>query len=182
LVLRGRSAARIAPPLPELLSSNFNRRQTLSEPITRRNFLSRTAATAAAPALLRAQRPNEKVQVGWVGVGIRGYSLIGTLMEVSPAEAHVKAVCDSFAGHLARGKDKVQTMQKTTPDTYEDYRKMLGDKSIDAVFIMTPEHLHHDMVIAALEAGKHVYCEKPLTHTIEEGFDIIRAVERSGKK
>ncbi len=151
--------------------------------ITRRDFISRTAAaTAAAPALLRAQGANEKVEVGWIGVGIRGSSLIDILMDVSPKDAHVKAVCDTFAGHLARGKDKVQSKQKDTPDTYEDFRKMLEDKSIDAVFIMTPEHLHHDMVIAALQAGKNVYCEKPLTHTIEEGLDILRAVEKSGKK
>jgi predicted dehydrogenase len=151
--------------------------------ITRRSFIGRTAAaTAAGPAILRAQGANEKIEVGWIGVGIRGYSLIGTLMQVAPRDAHVKAVCDSFAGHLARGKDKVQSMQKDTPDTYDDFRRMLEDKSIDAVFIMTPEHLHHDMVIAALQAGKNVYCEKPLSHTIEEGLDMIRAVERSGKK
>ncbi len=155
----------------------------MSEKITRRNFVSRTAAaTAAAPAILRAQGANDKVQVGWIGVGIRGYSLIGTLMDVAPKDAHVKAVCDSFTGHLARGKDKVQTMQKDSPATYDDYRRMLEDKSIDAVFIMTPEHLHHDMVIAALQAGKNVYCEKPLSHTIEEGLDMIKAVEKSGKK
>jgi predicted dehydrogenase len=150
--------------------------------ITRRSFLHSTAATAAAPAILRAQGANEKVQVGWIGVGIRGDSLLGILMDVAPQDAHVKAVCDSFAGHLARGKDKVQTKQKDTPSTYDDYRKLLEDKSIDAVFIMTPEHLHHDMVIAALQAGKNVYCEKPLSHNIEEGFDIMKAVERSGKK
>ncbi|HYM10061.1 MAG TPA: Gfo/Idh/MocA family oxidoreductase [Bryobacterales bacterium] len=155
----------------------------MSETISRRRFLSHTAAaTAAAPAILRAQGANEKVQVGWIGVGIRGYSLIGILMEVAPKDARVKAVCDSFAGHLARGKDKVQTMQHDTPDTYEDYRKMLEDKSIDAVFIMAPEHLHHDMVIAALKAGKNVYCEKPLSHTIEEGLEMIKAVDESGKK
>lgn len=151
----------------------------MSDAITRRNFIS---AAAAAPAILRAQGTNEKVQVGWIGVGIRGYSLIETLMKVSPNDAHVKAVCDSFTGHLARGKDKVQTIQNTTPDTYDDFRRLLEDKSIDAVFIMTPEHLHRDMVIAALEAGKNVYCEKPLTHTIEEGHDILKAVQRTGKK
>ena len=62
-----------------------------------------------------------------------------------------------------------------------DYRDLLADKNVDAVFIMTPEHLHHDMAIAALQAGKHVYLEKPLAHTIEEGFDIVRAWEKSGK-
>jgi len=151
----------------------------MSSTITRRSFV---AAAAGAPAALQAQGANEKVRVGWIGVGIRGYSLLGTLMEVAPADSHVQAVCDSFTGHLARGKDKIQTIQKTSPDTYDDYRRMLDDKSIDAVFIMTPEHLHRDMVIAALEAGKHVYCEKPLTHTIEEGHDILKAVQRTGKK
>jgi len=150
--------------------------------MTRRHFLRDSTVLTAAPALLGAQGAGEKVQVGWIGVGIRGYSLLGTLMEVSAADASVKAVCDSFTGHLARGKDRVQTIQKTSPNTYDDFRRMLDDKSIDAVFIMTPEHLHRDMVLAALAAGKHVYCEKPLTHTIEEGQEILRAVERSGKK
>ena len=62
-----------------------------------------------------------------------------------------------------------------------DYHDLLADKSVDAVFIMTPEHLHHDMTIAALKAGKHVYIEKPLAHTIEEGFDIVSAWQQSGK-
>ncbi len=153
----------------------------MSDHFTRRDFLG-SGVVVAAPALLRAQGANEKVQVGWIGVGIRGYSLLEILMKVAPADAHVKAVCDSFQGHLARGKDKVQTIQGITPDTYDDFRRLLEDKSIDAVFIMTPEHLHRDMVIAALEAGKHVYCEKPLTHTIEEGHDILKAVQKSGKK
>ena len=60
-----------------------------------------------------------------------------------------------------------------------DYHELLADKSIDAVYIMTPEHLHHEMTIAALKAGKHVYIEKPLAHTIEEGFDIVKAWEQA---
>ena len=75
----------------------------------------------------------------------------------------------------------MQTIWGNTPATYVDYHDLLADKSIDAVFIMTPEHLHHDMAIAALKAGKHVYIEKPLAHTIEEGFDIVRAWKKSGK-
>ena len=69
----------------------------------------------------------------------------------------------------------MQTIWGNKPTTYVDYRELLADKSIDAVYIMTPEHLHHDMTIAALKAGKHVYIEKPLAHTIEEGFDIVNA-------
>ena len=84
-------------------------------------------------------------------------------------------MCDTFDGYIARAKDRVQTIWGNTPATYKDYHKLLADKSIDAVYIMTPEHLHHDMAIAALKAGKHVYVEKPLAHTIEEGWDIIDA-------
>ncbi len=75
----------------------------------------------------------------------------------------------------------MQTIWGNTPATYENYHDLLANKSIDAVFIMTPEHLHHDMAIAALRAGKHVYLEKPLAHTIEEGFDIVREWKKSGK-
>ena len=75
----------------------------------------------------------------------------------------------------------MQTIWGNTPATYVDYTELLADKSIDAVYIMTPEHLHHDMTIAALKAGKHVYIEKPLAHTIEEGFDIVN-VERGNQK
>lgn len=150
----------------------------MPEKITRRSFI----AAAAAPALLRAQGTKEKIQVGWIGVGVRGYGLIGSLMEVAADTAHVKAVCDTFAGNLARGKDRVESAQKTAPDTYSDYRRMLDDKSIDAVFVMTPGHLHRDMVVAALDAGKHVYVEKPLSYTIDEGLDILKAVQRSGRK
>jgi predicted dehydrogenase len=151
----------------------------MSDSITRRTFVSTSAI--AAPALLSAQSAGTKVNVGWVGLGNRGGKHIRTLMKVSKTDATVKAICDTFAPRLAKTKDDVITDQGTAPDTYHDYYKMLEDKSIDAVFIMTPEHLHHDMALAALAAGKHVYCEKPLSHTIEEGVDIVNAVKDTGK-
>ena len=75
----------------------------------------------------------------------------------------------------------MKTVWGTVPKAYKNYHKLLADKNVDAVFIMTPEHLHHDMAIAALQAGKHVYVEKPLAHTIEEGFEIIKVWQQSGK-
>jgi predicted dehydrogenase len=75
----------------------------------------------------------------------------------------------------------MQTVWGNKPKTFVDYRELLADKSIDAVYIMTPEHLHHDMAVAALRAGKNVYLEKPLAHTIEEGFDLIKVWRESGK-
>ncbi len=150
--------------------------------ISRRDFVSGSSVLATAPALLRAQTSGSKVALGWVGLGNRGGKHINTMMKVAGKDSYIKAICDTFAPRLAITKDDVVTAQKSAPDTYNDYYKMLEDRSIDAVVIMTPEHLHRDMSIAALEAGKHVYCEKPLTHTIEEGFEILAAVKKSGKK
>src|SRR5215472_9634305 len=151
--------------------------------IKRRDFLKRTAAAAAlaGPAVISARGANDKINVGWIGVGTRGNAGIDWLHSASPNDVKLTAVCDTFEGYIARAKDRVQTIWGNSPATYNDYHRLLADKSIDAVYIMTPEHLHHDMAIAALNAGKHVYVEKPLAHTIEEGWDIIDAWKKSGK-
>jgi predicted dehydrogenase len=154
----------------------------MSKSISRRNFVASSAAMAAAPAFLNAQASGSRIAIGWVGLGNRGGNHINTMMDQARGDGYIKAVCEAFAPRLAKGKDMVATKQGQAPDTYSDYYRMLEDDSIDAIVIMTPEHLHRDMAIAALDAGKHVYCEKPLTHTIEEGFEILEAVKRSGKK
>ncbi len=150
----------------------------MTTPISRRLF---AASVAAAPGILSAQSAGSKVRTAWVGLGNRGGKHIRTQMKVSKDDAIVKAICDTYSPRLAKTKDDVISDQGIAPDTYNDYYKMLADPDIDAVFIMTPEHLHRDMAIAALEAGKHVYCEKPLSHTIEEGFEILKAVEASDR-
>lgn len=150
----------------------------MNTPISRRLF---AASVAAAPGILSAQSAGSKVRTAWVGLGNRGGKHIRTQMKVSKDDAIVKAICDTYSPRLAKTKDDVISDQGIAPDTYNDYYKLLADPDIDAVFIMTPEHLHRDMAIAALEAGKHVYCEKPLSHTIEEGFEILKAVEASDR-
>ena len=152
--------------------------ETMTHSLTRRLF---TGSALAAPALLTAQTMGSKVRIGWAGLGNRGGKHIHTMMDVGKGDVTIKAICDTFEPRLAKSKDDVITKQGTAPDTYDDYYKMLADPDLDAIVIMTPEHLHRDMAIAALEAGKHVYCEKPLSHTIEEGFEILSAVEKSGK-
>src|SRR6185436_11185778 len=152
----------------------------MSDHLGRRDFL-KTSAALAAPAILRAQGANEQLNIGWIGVGTRGYAGLDWLHKAEPNNVAVTAICDTYTRHIARAKDRVQTIYGITPKTYNDYRDLLADKSIDAVYIMTPEHLHHDMTIAALRAGKHVYIEKPLAHTIEEGFDIVNEWKKSGK-
>jgi len=147
---------------------------------TRRSFLKTSAAAAALAGPFVPQRvlgANDKINIGWIGVGTRGSAGLGWLHQAAPNETQITAVCDTYQGYIARAKDIMKTVWGTTPKTYNDYRELLADKNVDAVFIMTPEHLHHDMAIAALNAGKHVYVEKPLAHTIEEGWDIVKAWE-----
>jgi predicted dehydrogenase len=155
----------------------------MNDELSRRKFV-RTSAEAAAiavPGILRAQNSNGAVRLGWVGVGIRGYYLLERLYNGSPSLAQVTAVCDTYTGNLARGKDRVQTMGGNTPKTYADYLQMLQDPGVDAVVIATPEHLHYPMFMAALKAGKHIYVEKPLAHTIEQGEEMLQAAEKSGR-
>jgi predicted dehydrogenase len=152
----------------------------MTDQLNRRNFL-KTAALAAGPAVIAARGANEKVNIGWIGVGTRGNAGLDWLHTAAPNDVQITAVCDTCQGYIARAKDRMKTIWGTTPKTYVDYRDLLADKNVDAVFIMTPEHLHHNMTIAALEAGKHVYIEKPLAHTIEEGFEILRVAERTNK-
>jgi predicted dehydrogenase len=152
----------------------------MSEDVSRRRFV-RTAGAALAPAVLSAQNVNSELQLAWIGTGSRGYYLMERLYKGGAQPFKVVATCDTYDGNLARGKDRVQTMGGNTPKTFKDYRELLQDKSIDAVVIATPEHLHHAMAIAALKAGKHIYIEKPLAHTIEEGAEIVRVAEKAGK-
>ncbi len=152
----------------------------MTDRLSRRNFMT-GAALAVGPAVLPARGASDKVTIGWIGTGSRGNYVMDMMYKAVPENVVVTAVCDTFQGNLAKGKDRVQTQGKNSPKTYVDYRELLQDASIDAVFITTPEHLHHDMAVAALKAGKHIYLEKPLAHTIEEGADIVRVAEKSGK-
>jgi len=124
--------------------------------LNRRNFL-KAAAIAAGPAVLPALGANGKVNIGWIGVGTRGYASLDWMHTAAPNDVQITAICDTCQGYIARAKDRMQTIWGSAPATYVDYNDLLADKSVDAVFIMTPEHLHHDITIAALKAGKHVY-------------------------
>jgi predicted dehydrogenase len=150
----------------------------MSQELSRRSF-ARKAAVLAAPAVLPALGANEVIRMGVIGTGGRGRYLIERSFEGNSGRFTVDAVCDTYAGNLAKGKDVVATRSGKTPRGFVDYRELLAEKELDAVIIATPEHLHHRMLLDALAAGKHVYVEKPLAHTIEECQDIMKAVARS---
>ncbi|MBI3210494.1 MAG: Gfo/Idh/MocA family oxidoreductase [Candidatus Solibacter usitatus] len=152
----------------------------MSDQHSRRDFVRSTGA-ALAPAVLSAQNVNSELQMAWIGTGSRGYYLMDMLYKGSAKPFKVVATCDTYTGNLNRGKDRVQTLGGNTPKTTKDFREILADKSIDAVVIATPEHLHYPMTIAALKAGKNIYVEKPLAHTIEEGAEIVKLAEKMGR-
>src|SRR5947207_12044939 len=155
----------------------------MANDLLRRDFMKQTGAAAllATPAVQSARGANDKVNICWIGLGTRGYFCLEKMYNGNAKNVHVSAVCDTFTGHLARGKDRVQTTEGSSPKAFNDYRDILADRSIDTVFIMTPEHLHYPMMLAALKAGKNIYVEKPLAHTIEQGAELVKAAEKSGK-
>jgi predicted dehydrogenase len=150
-------------------------RQPTSAAITRRHFLTGAAAAAVlTPSFIprRAFGANERITTGHVGVGGQGMSNLKRLIE------HAVAVCDVDKKRAAAAQKPVA--DKTGKcDVYGDYRQLLDRKDIDAVVVSTPDHWHALPTVQACEAGKHVYCEKPLTLTIYEGRAMVNAARRN---
>lgn len=137
--------------------------------MNRRTFL--LAAAAAQSQILGA---NDRLRVGIIGSGGRGRYLTAQFKELG---ANMAAVCDVYEPNLQAGLKEASTGAQT----FRDYRRLLDDKSFDAVIVATPDHWHARMVIDAVEAGKDVYVEKPMTHTIDDGFAIVEAVRRTNR-
>jgi predicted dehydrogenase len=144
--------------------------------IHRRKFLKGTAAVAlsglASDKVLGA---NDRIRLGAIGVGGRSRKTLIPIHQNQP-DTEFAAVCDVYEPHLLRTAS--ETGLKNVKQA-RDYRAILDDKSIDAVIIGAPDHWHARMVSDAVAAGKDVYVEKPVTHSLEEGNDLIRAVESS---
>jgi predicted dehydrogenase len=121
-----------------------------------------------AASYSRVWGANERVRLGLIGAGGRGRGVMGTFQKTGQVD--VTAVCDVFA-------ERVDQAQSQAPGAkgFADHRKLLESKEVDAVLIATPDHWHAETAIDALNAGKDVYVEKPLTLTIEEGPRIVKA-------
>jgi predicted dehydrogenase len=135
--------------------------------VTRREFMESALAGAAATGLALDAKTaraypsaDAQVTVGIIGAGIRGLELMQAVLNVG---GKVAVVCDLYDGHFRRA----QEIQANTPTTRE-HRDVLSRKDIQAVVIATADHWHAPIAIEAMKAGKDVYCEKPMTHTISE--------------
>jgi len=145
--------------------------------IARRSLLAGTmAAVHSARAAVQSAPP---VSVGVIGSGGRGQLLARVFQE--DGGARVNAICDVYEPNLEKSLSLVSQRQPAPARAYRDYRRLLEDRSIEAVIIGTPEHWHARQVLDALAAGKDVYVEKPLCRTPEEGVALVRAEEKTDR-
>ncbi|WP_166820474.1 Gfo/Idh/MocA family protein [Thalassoroseus pseudoceratinae] len=152
--------------------------------IDRRRFLASTLLGGSAAALMpfagesTAQEVSTRSAANDIGVGCIGMRYQGSVIANKAAMyGKIVAVCD-VDRHV---RDQAKASFGSTPRAFEDYRDLLKRKDVDVVTIGTPDHWHTKMVIDACRAGKDVYCEKPLTLTIEEGQQLQRVVEETGR-
>jgi predicted dehydrogenase len=146
------------------MSNLKNSSSELSTPIPRRRFLRYSAlglgATMAMPAILGADSPGKKLNVAVVGAGGKGASDTD-----NASGENIVALCDADSNTLNSRKQRYPNAR-----TYQDFRKMFDEmgKEIDAVIISTPDHTHAPAAVMAMKMGKHIYCQKPLTHSVYE--------------
>jgi predicted dehydrogenase len=117
----------------------------------------------------------QKVGCAVIGLGAWGREIINALLRLPQAE--LAAICDIYPASLKRAASLVPSAKPT-----EDYKTVLSDKDVTAVVVATPTHLHKDIVLTALKAGKHVYCEAPLAHTVEDAREIALAAQAAFKQ
>lgn len=158
--------------------------------ISRKKFLSSSLLATAGFTILPSHimgkgiAPSDKISVGFIGTGRISYSLATNFIDLE--EVEVIAGCDVYGSKRDRFKEHVlDTFEEKTGlrkegfQTYHNYQELLTRDDIDAVVIATPDHWHAKATIDAANAGKHVYCEKPLTHTVAEGREVVKAVDEN---
>src|SRR5277367_3565835 len=143
--------------------------------ISRRRFLHASAAGAMALNTLRLyaadkQEPaSERLRVGIIGVAGQGEYDMSNVA----AHAEIAALCDVDEKRAAKARERFPKAS-----FHADFRKLIDQKGLDAVVVATPDHIHAPATLAALNAGLHVYCEKPLTHTVHEARLVAETAAR----
>lgn len=154
--------------------------------ITRRRLLASAFATAAlGPSFLRAAPANSRLNIAFIGYGKRAYHVMGQALKQK--DLRIVGVCEVEGTRLAKAKEVVEKhyAEDTKSGTYKgcatyvDYRELLERDDLDAVVIMTPDHMHVHPALAAAKRKLDIYCEKPLTRTIAEGRMLVDAVKKN---
>ena len=152
--------------------------------LSRRSLLRSTLALPLLPAMVHssnsalAQSEKPKSKSGRLGVGVIGLRYQGSVIaHKAQMYGDIVAVCDVDKNV----RDQAKAAFGSTPQSFEDYRELLARKEVDVITIGTPDHWHTKMVIDACRAGKDVYCEKPLTLTIDEGKQLSQVVKETGR-
>jgi len=158
----------------------------MNKKLNRRTFIRNTSATAiggivAAPLVLNtrlfaADSANNKLNIACIGLGGQMQGLMKGAAELNH---NIVALCDVDSNRIAESRKNLGAAGEKAK-AYKDYRELLEkEKSVDAVIIATPDHWHAAICVAAIKAGKHVYCEKPLTHTIGEARQLAAVAKES---
>ena len=155
----------------------------MTDRTSRRDFLAASSAALALGGVASSARAqdqpqkavgaNEKIVLGFIGVGGMGSGLLNIFKAMPDVE--VGAVCDVYEPHALKAK----AAAGGTPEVFRDFRQLLDRKDIDAVVVATPDHWHAIPSILACQAGKDVYCEKPLAHLVPEGRAMVTAAEKN---
>ncbi|WKX75474.1 Gfo/Idh/MocA family protein [Zobellia laminariae] len=170
-------------------------KQSLSGQLSRRLFISKTALVAGAISIVPRHvlgrgftAPSDRVNLGYIGLGKQSITLSNAFI-ANTDEAQIVAGSDVwttknewFKAHVSKlyaDKRKQQNYKGLT--TTGNYLELFERDDIDAVVIATPDHWHAIQAIGAMESGKHVYCEKPMTLMVQEGIDVVKTVKKTGK-
>jgi predicted dehydrogenase len=127
---------------------------------------------AAAP---RPVPPSDTVHLGIIGVGMQGSGLLRTSIRIPGVEC--VAACDLYDGRQELAKEIVEKQIPTT----RRYQEVLANKDVDCLIVAVPDHWHKQIVVDACNAGKDVYCEKPMTHHVDEGFEMVAAEQKNNR-
>lgn len=175
------------------------RSQNLAGPASRREFIKKSATAAATVAVLnsfktpvygQSQAPstgrvigaNDRIVIGFVGVGGQGMAHVNSIKtHAGDNNVVLAAVCDVSKHRTSDAKAFIEKNNGGKCETYSDYRKLLENKDIDAVCCSTVDHWHARISMDSLNAGRHVYVEKPMTRYLPEAFELHDTVKKTGK-
>jgi len=155
--------------------------------VTRREFLDTLAVGAAGLAISSTAKSygqilgsNDRLNFAVIGLHSRAYAHLSSL-KANKANARITHVCDVDLNTMKKFAAETEKEMGEAPATDQDFRNILKDKTVDAITIATPDHWHAPMAIAGLQAGKHVYVEKPCSHNPAEGAMLVAAQRKCGK-